>query len=166
MQRCHACCQGEACAYRVVWLGLEGVILDLLQTGGLLRSLGRAGSFLGLQRERWPAGRTLGGGQAGQAKEWLAKPPQARNWVDSPPPSPPFFGTAYQALRSKCDPPAVRPRGELRVVPERGYSISRTPGRALRPGEQLFITSPDNKRTQAGFPAARRFRVDTKKDFQ
>lgn len=37
---------------------------------------------------------------------------------------------------------------------------------ALRLGEQLFITNPDNKRTQAGFPAARRFRWDTKKDFQ
>lgn len=60
----------------------------------------------------------------------------------------------------------VRLKGELRVVPERGYSISRTPGLALRSGEQLFITNPDNKRTQAGFPAARRFRVDTKKDFQ
>lgn len=39
-----------------------GVILDLLQTGSLLRSLEHAGYFLGLERERWPAGRALGGG--------------------------------------------------------------------------------------------------------
>lgn len=46
---------------------------------------------------------------------------------------------------------------------------SQSPGhlvRVLRLGEQGFITTPDDKRTKAGFPEARRFRLDTKKDFQ
>lgn len=63
---------------------LRRAVLELLQTGGLLRSLEHAGSFLGLERVylEWPAGGTPGGGQAGQPKQRLAKPPQARSWPD------------------------------------------------------------------------------------
>ena len=56
---------------------LRRAVLELLQTGGLLRSLEHAGSFLGLERVylEWPAGGTLGGGggkPASPSSDWLS----------------------------------------------------------------------------------------------
>lgn len=102
------------------------------------------------------------GGQAGQ-------PLQVRSWADSLPLTPTTLLSLELHTRhsgANVIPPALRPKDEPWVVLQKVFSISRTPGLCSETGEQLFITNSDNKRTQAGFPAARRFRVDSKKDFQ